>query len=119
VVADAAYNAAKAAGVAAMVVFTASGASARLIARYRPPVCLFAMTPDEQVARRLAVVYAVEAIVAPHVASTDEMLGQMDGILLDRGALHKDDLVIFVAGQPVARSGTMNMMKVHRVGEAI
>jgi pyruvate kinase len=119
VVADAAYSAAKAAGAAAMVVFTASGASARLIARYRPPVCLFAMTPDEQVARRLAVVYAVEAIVAPHVSSTDEMLGQMDGILLDRGALRKEDLVIFVAGQPVARSGTMNMMKVHRVGETI
>ena len=119
VVADASYNAAKAAGVAAMVVFTASGASARQIARFRPPVRLFAMTPDEQVARRLAVVYAVEAIVAPHVSSTDEMLGQMDDILLERGALRKDDLVIFVAGQPVARSGTMNMMKVHRVGEAI
>jgi len=119
VIADAAYNAAKSAGVAAMVVFTATGASARQIARYRPPVCLFAMTPDPQVARHLAAVYAVEPIVAPHVSSTDEMLVQMDEILLARGALRREDLVIFVAGQPVARSGTMNMMKVHRVGEAI
>lgn len=118
VLADAAYNAAKCAGVAALVVFTTTGSSARQIARYRPPVCLFAITPDPAVARRLAVVYGVDPIVAEHVNSTDEMLAQMDRVLLQRGALRSDDLVVFVAGQPVGRPGTMNLMKVHRLGEA-
>ena len=118
VLADAAYNAARAAGVAALVVFTTSGSSARLIARYRPPVCLYAITPDAEVARRLSVTYGVQPILAPHVASTDEMLAQMDHLLLGGGYLRADDLVIFVAGQPVGRPGTMNLMKVHRLGES-
>jgi len=117
VLADAAYNAARAAGVTALIVFTTTGSSARLIARYRPPVCLYAITPDPEVARRLSVTYGVLPIVAPHVDSTDEMLTQMDRVLLDKGFLRADDLVIFVAGQPVCRPGTMNLMKVHRLGE--
>ncbi len=118
VLADAAYNAARAAGVAALVVFTTSGSSARLIARYRPPVCLYAITPDAEVARRLSVTYGVQPVLAPHVGSTDEMLAQMDHVLLGGGYLRADDLVIFVAGQPVGRPGTMNLMKVHRLGES-
>jgi pyruvate kinase len=118
VLADAAYNAARAAGAAALVVFTNTGSSARLIARYRPPVCVYAITPSADVARRLAVVYAIQAVLAPDVASTDEMLSQMDRLLTDSRCVRKDDLVIFVAGQPVGRPGTTNLMKVHRIGEA-
>ncbi len=117
VLADAAYNAARAAGVTALVVFTTSGSSARLIARYRPPVCLYAITPDPEVARRLSVTYGVQPVLAPNVASTDEMLLQMDQLLLEKKLLRRDDLVVFVAGQPVGRPGTMNLMKVHRLGE--
>jgi pyruvate kinase len=119
VVADAAYNAARSAGAAALVVFTTTGSSARLIARYRPPVCIYAITPNPDVARRLAVVYAIQPILAPDVASTDEMLSQMDRLLIDGRWLRLDDLVIYVAGQPVGRPGTTNLMKVHRIGEAV
>ena len=45
IVADAAYHAAREARVSAIVVFTASGSSARLVSRYRPPVQIFAITP--------------------------------------------------------------------------
>jgi pyruvate kinase len=118
VLADAAYNAARAAGVTALIVFTTSGSSAQRIARFRPPVCLYAITPDAEVARRLSVTYGVVPIVAPIVGSTDEMLLQMDHVLLGRGFLRPEDLVVFVAGQPVGRPGTMNLMKVHRLGES-
>ena len=55
IIADAAYHAARSAGVAAIVVFTTSGASARLISRFRPPVPIFAFTQNECVARQLSV----------------------------------------------------------------
>jgi pyruvate kinase len=29
------------------------------------------------------------------------------------------EAVVFVAGQPIGRPGTTNMMKLHRVGEAV
>lgn len=118
IVADAAYQAAKFANAAAIVVFTSSGSSARVIARYRPPVPVFAFTPSEAVARALGIVYGVKPVIAPHVTSTDEMLMQMDRILLERGWVKARESVVFVAGQPIGRPGTTNLMKLHRVGES-
>ena len=118
ILADAAYQAARGAHVAAIVVFTATGSSARLVSRYRPPVCIYAMTPRENVGRQLMVNYAVMPVLAPDVASTDEMLAQMDRVLTERGYLKAGDSVVFLAGQPVGRPGTTNLMKLHRIGDA-
>jgi pyruvate kinase len=118
ILADAAYHAARGAHVAAIVVFTATGSSARLVSRYRPPVCIYAMTPRENVGRQLMVNYAVQPVDAPDVASTDEMLAQMDHVLTERGYLKAGDTVVFLAGQPVGRPGTTNLMKLHRIGDA-
>ncbi len=118
ILADAAYHAARAAHVAAIVVFTATGSSARLVSRYRPPVRIYAMTPRENVGRQLMVNYGVEPVEAPHVASTDEMLAQMDRVLTERACVKAGDTVVFLAGQPVGRPGTTNLMKLHRIGDA-
>src|SRR6266446_1897862 len=117
IVADAAYHAARAARVSAIVVFTASGSSARLVSRYRPPVPIYAVTPSEIAARQLLIHYGVFPILAPEVGSTDEMLAQMDRVLIERSHLREGDIVVFVAGQPVGRPGTTNLMKLHRIGE--
>ncbi len=115
VVADAAYNAARAAGAQAIVVFTDSGYSARLISRYRPPVKIIAMTGSMDTVRRLLVNFGVVPVLAPVTLSTDEMLGQMDTLLVRLGLLRAGDKVVFVAGQPVGRAGSTNLMKLHRV----
>ena len=115
VVADAAYNAARNADVQAIVVFTTTGYSARLVSRYRPPVRVIAMAESETVIRRLVMNYAVVPVIAPPVADTDAMLDQMDKMLVEMGHLRPGDKVVFVAGQPVGRSGSTNLMKLHRV----
>lgn len=119
IVADSAFHAARLAGAQAIVVFSASGTSARLVARYRPPVPIYTFTPSSTAARALSVVYGVHAIPQPHVSSTDEMMALMDRVLLERGLVKPRDAVVFVAGQPIGRPGTTNMMKLHRVGEAV
>ncbi|HVN06279.1 MAG TPA: pyruvate kinase [Bryobacteraceae bacterium] len=118
ILADAAHHAARDAKVAAIVVFTATGFSARLVSRYRPPVSIYAMTPRENVGRQLMVNYGVFPVQAPDVASTDEMLAQMDRVLTERGYVQAGDSVVFLAGQPVGRPGTTNLMKLHRIGDA-
>jgi len=65
----------------------------------------------------LQVSFAIRAIIAPDTRSTDEMLQQLDRILMQNGSLKKGDTVVFVAGQPIGRPGTTNLMKLHRVGE--
>jgi len=117
IVADSAYRAARMSQATAIVVFSASGSSARLVSKFRPPVAIFVFTASEQVARVLSIVYGVQAIVAKETASTDEMMAQMDRILLDRGYVKPRDSVVFVAGQPIGRPGTTNLMKLHRIGE--
>jgi pyruvate kinase len=116
IVADAAYRAAREAKASAVVVFTASGSSARLVSRYRPPVPIYAFTPSEAVARQLAINFGITPIPAPDVGSFDEMMGQMDRLLVDKGYVNSGDAVVFVAGQPIGRAGSTNLMKLHRVG---
>jgi len=116
ILADAAYHAARESGAAAIVVFTSTGSSARLVSRYRPPVSVYAITPHDTTARQLAVNYGVTPILAPDVSSTDEMLCQMDRVLVEGGYVQEGQLVVFLAGQPVGRPGTTNLMKMHRVG---
>ncbi|QOY85510.1 pyruvate kinase [Paludibaculum fermentans] len=117
IVSDSAYHAAKMAGAQAIVVFSSSGSSARHVARFRPPVPIFVFTQTQQVARSLSVVFGISAIVAPHTTSTDEMMAQMDRVLVEKGLLKPRDSVVFVAGMPIGRPGSTNMMKLHRVGE--
>ena len=118
ILADAAYHAAREAKAAAIVVFTGTGSSARLTSRCRPPVCIYAMAPREDVARQLTVNYAVNPVLAPDVTSTDEMLAQVDRVLTQEAYLDKGDTVVFLAGQPVGPPGTANLMKLHLIGNA-
>ena len=118
ILADAAYHAARESGARGDRGLHVDGSSARLVSRYRPPVNIFAMTPHDTTARQLSVNYGVIAVLAPDVSSTDEMLAQMDRVMVEGGYLQKGQLVVFLAGQPVGRPGTTNLMKLHRVGVA-
>lgn len=117
IMADSAYHAARKIGAAAIVVFTAGGTSARMVAKYRPPVPIYAFTTSERVARQLSVIYGVTPIIAETVESTDKMLALMDRILEQKGFAKRRDQIVFISGQPIGRPGTTNMLKLHRIGE--
>ncbi len=118
IIADVAYQCAHSAGVNALAVGTTSGTSARLLARYRPPVPIYAFTSDESVARQLSIVYGVHAIIAPAMESTDQMLHHMERILIETGRVRPGDHIVFVAGQPVGLRGSTNLLKLHRISGA-
>lgn len=117
ILADAAYHSARLANVAAIVIFTTSGATARLVSRYRPPAPLYVFTLSEQVARQLTAIYGIHPVITPGEPATDEMIRLMDKTLVENGLLRPRDTVILVAGQPMWRSGTTNLMLLHRIGE--
>jgi pyruvate kinase len=115
IIAAAAYQAAHSASVVALAVATTTGASARLLARYRPPVPVYAFTSSESVARQLSVIYGVGPIILPVMESTDQMLHEMEKALVESGRVKPGDNIVFVAGQPVGLRGSTNMLKLHRV----
>lgn len=117
IIAHLAFEAAQMVNAAAIVVFSVSGSSSRLVASFRPPVPVYVFTHSIAVARQLMVIYGIRPIVTGTLESTDEMLTEMDRMLCDRKSLKPGDCVVFVAGQPIGRQGTTNLVKLHRIGE--
>ncbi|MFL6447813.1 MAG: pyruvate kinase [Bryobacteraceae bacterium] len=117
IIADAAYHSARCAGVVALAVGTSTGASARLLAKNRPPVPIYAFTSSEVTARQLSIVWGVHSILTPPMDSTDHMLQEMERMLVDGGRVKAGDNIVFVAGQPVGLRGSTNMLKLHRITE--
>ena len=115
--ADMAYRCARMQGAAAIVCFTASGSSARLVSKFRPPVPIYAFTGSELVARQLSMIYGVRPIVVADPVSTDAMVLLLDETLLGKGLLKLRDNIVFMAGQPIGRPGTTNFVKLHRMGD--
>ncbi len=118
IIADMAFHAARAARSQAIVVFTSSGYSARLVARYRPNEPIYAFTHHEETARRLSAVFGVHPVLVAHAGTTDEMLPLMEQTLVERGLISKGDGVVFVASHPIRRPGSTNLLKLHRIGDA-
>jgi pyruvate kinase len=87
------------------------------VSRYRHPAPVYSFTPGRDVACRLMLNYGVHPIVVPDVDSTDKMLALVERELVRYASLDIGDTVIFVAGHPPGRSGTTNLMKLHRNGE--
>jgi len=49
---------------------------------------------------------------------TDRMIEGAEKKLLQEKAVRRDDIVALVAGTPIARRGTTNLLKLHRIGHA-
>ncbi len=102
----------------AIVCFTRTGRTARLVAKVHPATPIVAISPDQRTCRQLALARGVIPILAPRVDTSEELLAMTDRILVDRGILVAGDEVVVVASLPVRYSGETNFLKLHRVGES-
>jgi len=116
-VSDAAAMAARALKARAIVAFTQSGFSARLISHQRPDVPIIAFTPTVDVRRRLNLSWGVSSRLIRKVETTDEMVEEIESALLKDGAVSINDVIVIISGAPMWVTGTTNLMKLHRVGE--
>ncbi|MDG4656532.1 pyruvate kinase [Ectobacillus antri] len=106
--------------VAAIVAPTESGYTAKMISKYRPKSPIVAVTSDEHVCRKLALVWGVQAYLANEKAtSTDEMLDTAIHTGMEAGIIGFGDTVVITAGVPIGETGTTNLMKIHVVGEQL
>jgi pyruvate kinase len=103
----------------AIAVFTQSGSSARLVSKYRPRVPVFAFSPLRHILRRVALYWGVSPVHMRHVKSTDRMVEGATRRLHELGAVKPGDLIAVVAGTPIARRGTTNLLKIHRIERQI
>ncbi len=103
----------------AIVTSTESGYTARMVSKYKPKSPIIAVTPVEQVLRRLQLVWGVIPVKGVSASTTDEMFEIAVQGALESGLVRLGDTIVIMAGVPVGRSGTTNLIKIHNVGELI
>ena len=80
---------------------------------------MIAITPENHVYNQLALSWGVEPYISELVSTTDEMVRQADTIIINAKKAQKGELVVIVAGSPPGIPGSINAMRVHKVGDAV
>jgi len=99
----------------AIAVFTETGATARLISKYRPGAQIYAFSVRPEVSHRCHLFWGVHPVGTPRVLGVDEMVRTAEQELLRRRAVEPGDILGVVAGTRMA-SGSTNFMRLHVVG---
>lgn len=99
-------------GAKAIACLTASGNTARAIARHRPHVPVYAFTDDHCVVGQLALSWGTKAFFIPFQCDTDEGITLVHDMLRDLGLATEGDQVVVTAGMPLPAKDRTNMVHV-------
>jgi pyruvate kinase len=114
-IAAAATSAVRSLAAPALIVFTKSGFSARIVASHRPGVPILVLTDQERTFRQLALVWGVIPFQVPHCDTYSDMMKLALAAVRERGLAREGDRVVVTAGVPFDVPGTTNLMKVETV----
>lgn len=115
-VAFASYAASEELHSKAIVVFSQSGSTAKLVSKLRPPTPIITFTPVEETKRRLALVWGVRPFCIEFGGHTDEMVCRGEAAMLNNGLAELGDTIVVVSGTKVGMRGATNMMKIDKIG---
>jgi pyruvate kinase len=107
---DAAVTLAQGGQAAAIVAVTRAGKTARMLSAFRPSVPIYAVAPDDVVARPLALWRGV----VPLVAKFDTTGISIERHLLARGLLPPGAVVVFVSVNADLARSDANFLRIHR-----
>jgi len=99
-----------------ILAFTQTGTTATYVSKYRPAIPIFAVTPSQEVRRRLALFAGVRSIRVDIKGDTEDQIRSVEEAVLSAGVLQRGDVVVITMGSPVSDPGTTNLLKVHRLG---
>jgi pyruvate kinase len=115
VTALAACRAAEGTGAVAVVCFTTTGTTPRLLARFRPRVPIIAYSPDQTARRRSTHYWGVVPRIMEPVRNTDAMVEMVSERLQSDGMAKPGDRVVLVFGSPVGVPGQTNSIRFHQI----
>jgi len=114
---QAACRVAKEVKAKAILAFTQTGNTATLVAKYRPPIPIYAVTPSTKVQRRMCLSSGVRALVVNFQGSTEAQIDEVESAVLSSGVLKEGSLVVITMGSPLSSPGTTNLLKIHRLAK--
>ena len=101
-------------GLAAIVVPTRSGRTARLVSAHRPRVPVLAISPRMETVRRLNLLFGVQCALAENWTGITQLLDECAQFAKNCNVANSGDLIAITAGLPQQGLGT-NLFEIHRV----
>ena len=117
-VAIAAAQVASTLNVNAIATYTTSGSTTLRIARERPVAPILGLTPRDDTARRLAVVWGVHPARVPDAKDLDDMSSTATHQAKIDGFGKDGDRIVITAGVPFSTPGKTNLLRIARIGGA-
>ncbi len=103
-----------------IVCYTGSGGIARLVSDYRPEVPIYAFTPQPATFQSLALHWGVIPIrFQPSSPNGENVFIDIDHAALERGLFERGDRVVIALGWPLKAHTSVNLLKLHKVGETL
>ena len=103
--------------VKAVIVFSSSGKSAKLISAIRPAVKILTISPNINVSRQVSLLWGVESINSRDANSWKDMMSISKEIIKKINFIKKNNFVIITAGLPFGKAGMTNMIRLYKVGD--
>jgi pyruvate kinase len=113
-ISEAAVRCADTLGLRLIVIGTTTGNTARYVSSFRPRAKIVALTPIEEVARRMAVVWGVESSVVQTYRYIETLIEIAEARVVAEGHASPGETIAITSGMPVGAGGT-NVLKIHRL----
>jgi len=96
---------------------TATGATARVVSKFKPEALIVGVTPNEETLRRMQIYRGVYPVKSIPYNTTDEVCEDAINLASAKGLVETGDIVVVTAGIPAssarkAREGMSNMMRI-------
>ena len=101
--------------VKAVIVFTISGRSGRLISHVRLPVPVLVLAPNDTTLQRLALMWGVQPRHCPPPNDIDRMLREVEQAAIDALDLTPGDQIVLTGGFPLGQGEPTNFLKLHQI----
>ena len=98
--------------IAGIIIFTGSGSTARRVARERPGVPMLVLTPSQETARKIGLLWGAYAVWTKDIGSFEEMIAKGKRMALRHGFGQAGSKLIALAGVPFGTPGSTNLLHV-------
>lgn len=102
-------------GARALACLTASGATARALAKHRPRMPVYAFTDSPHVIGQMGVLWGTKGFQIPFQSDTDAGVRLVQQTLVSEGYIRSGDTIVICAGMPLPRKGRTNLIHVNYV----